>query len=272
MGRTSSRVLVKSTVELEPLYQVWQVTQQKREIPTVLPVATMWDIVVFMPLERRLFTVMTEKVKPEFLLVFESVEEFENAVLRTGGETGFFIRTGHPLAAGSHALLQVVLRGFKAPVYFEGRVVWRRVRSGGPKLPTGSFVGLSDHDRERLLSVSRHLRSEGKNQDLREYPRYPVFVSASCFTSHGKLVAKTRNLSRNGAYLVCAGLLPDRGAHFPVDFFFEGREGRETRLMVRAAWIKSGESSGLMGIQFKPGLLGRRRIERVIERFEPGPK
>jgi hypothetical protein len=133
-------------------------------------------------------------------------------------------------------------------------------------------VGLSDHDRERFLSVVRHLRSERKNQELREHPRYPVFIAASCFTSHGELDAETRNLSRSGAYLVCTGLLPEKGAHFPVSFFFDGRKGRATRLVVRAAWIKSGESNGLMGIQFKPGVLGRRRIERVLGKFEPGPK
>jgi hypothetical protein len=153
-------------------------------------------------------------------------------------------------------------------VSLEGRVLWRRIRPGGPKMPAGVFIALVDRDRARLESIFRYLRSSRHQKEKRADPRYPVLLPARYQTSKGEFASETRNLSRGGAFLRCQGPLLTVGAKFPVVLFLEGEAGKGIPLSAKVAWIDYFEDTQGMGVVFDPGQSQLKKVHRLLDRFE----
>ncbi len=203
-----------------------------------------------------------------FWLAFDSAEEFERAFERQGPDKGMFHRTPRTLSVGDRVTILVTVKGSRGMVNLEGRVLWRRIRSGGPKMPAGVFIALVDRDRARLDSIFRYLNSANPQKEKRSDPRYPVLLPASYQTSTGEFPSQTRNLSRGGAFLRCQGPLLTVGARFPMVLFLDGEDGRGTSLKVKVAWIDYFEDTQGMGVMFDPGQSQVKKVHRLIDRFE----
>lgn len=207
-------------------------------------------------------------VEHRFWLTFDSVDEFERVLERKGPDTGIFHRTLRAFAVGDRLLILVTIKGIEGIVNLEGRVLWRRIRSGGPKMPAGVFIALVDRDRARLDSIVRYLRSPKPHKQERAHPRYPVLLPAKYQTSKGEFPSETRNLSRGGAFLRCKGPLLTVGAEFPVILFLDGEAGKGTSLNAKVAWIDYFEDTQGMGVVFDPGQSQLKKVHRLLDKFE----
>ena len=203
-----------------------------------------------------------------FFLTFDSVEDFDRAFERKGPDTGLFHRTVRAFAVGDRLSIIVTIKGAQGMVSLEGRVLWRRIRSGVPKMPAGVFIALVDRDRARLDSIFRYLRSSTHLKEKRTDPRYPVLLPAKYQTSKGEFQSETRNLSRGGAFLHCKGLLLTVGAKFPVILFLDGEGGKGISLNAKVAWIDYFEDTQGMGVVFDPGQSRLKKIHRLLDKLE----
>jgi Tfp pilus assembly protein PilZ len=211
---------------------------------------------------------LTGDIKHRFWLTFDSVDEFERILERKQPDVGIFHRTLRAFAVGDRLSILVNIKGIDGIVSLEGRVLWRRIRSGGPKMPAGVFIALVDRDRARLDSIVRYLRSPSPPKQTRAHPRYPVLVPAKYQTSKGEYQSETRNLSRGGAFLRCQGPLLTVGAEFPMVLFLDGEGGKGTSLKARVAWIDYFEDTQGMGVMFDPGQSQLKKLHRLLDRFE----
>ena len=211
---------------------------------------------------------LTGDVEHRFWLTFDTVDEFERVMERKGGDIGIFHKTLRAFAVGDRLSILVTIKGAEGMVSLEGRVLWRRIRSGGPKMPAGVFIALVDRDRARLDSVLRYLRSNKPNKQNRLHPRYPVLLPAKYQTSKGEFNSETRNLSRGGAFLRCKGPLLTVGAKFPVILFLEGESGKGIPLNAKVAWIDYFEDTQGMGVMFDPGQSQLKKVHRLLDKFE----
>lgn len=211
---------------------------------------------------------LTGDIQHRFWLTFDTVGEFERAFERRGPDTGIFHRTLRAFAVGDRLSILVTIKGVEGMVSLEGRVLWRRIRSGGPKMPAGVFIALVDRDRARLDSVFRFLKSSRHQKEKRADPRYPVLLPARYLTSKGEYPSETRNLSRGGAFLRCQGPLLTVGARFPVILFLDGEAGKGTSINVKVAWIDYFEDTQGMGVVFDPDQSQLKKVHRLLDRFE----
>ena len=203
-----------------------------------------------------------------FFLTFDSVDEFDRAFERKSPDTGLFHHTLRAFSVGDRVSILVTIRGAQGLVSLEGRVLWRRIRSGGPKMPAGVFIALVDRDRARLDSVVRYLRASKQNKEKRGDPRYPVLLPAKYQTNKGEFQSETRNLSRGGAFLRCSGPLLTVGAKFPIVLFLDGEAGKGISLKAKVAWIDYFEDTQGMGVVFDPGQSQLKKVYRLLDRFE----
>lgn len=204
----------------------------------------------------------------QFFLSFDTVRDFDRACERRGTETGFFFGVDRNLAVGEKVSILVSVKGIRTPVALEGRVLWRRIRDGGPDMPPGLFVGLVDRDRARLDSIVRFLQSSGKHKERRDHFRFPVHLEARYQTAKGSFPSETRNISRKGAFLRCMGPLLTVGASFPVTLFLDDDDTKGTQLSARVAWIDYFEDTQGMGVEFDGGQSQLRKINRLCDRLE----
>lgn len=211
---------------------------------------------------------LTGEVEHRFWLTFDTVDDFERAMEHKGSDVGIFHRTLRAFAVGDRLSILVSIRGSEGMISLEGRVLWRRIRSGGPQMPAGVFIALVDRDRARLDSILRYLRSNKPNKQTRAHPRYPVLLPAKYQTSKGEFPSETRNLSRGGAFLRCKGPLLTVGARFPVILFLEGEDGKGTSLNAKVAWIDYFEDTQGMGVMFDPGQSQLKKVHRLLDKFE----
>lgn len=216
----------------------------------------------------KILSMLAGDVDHRFLLTFDSVEEFDRAFERKGPDTGLFHRTLRAFSVGDRVSILVTIKGAQGMVSLEGRVLWRRIRSGGPKMPAGIFIALVDRDRARMDSIVRYLRASKHQKDKRGDPRYPVLLPAKYQTSKGEFQSETRNLSRGGAFLRCSGPLLTVGAKFPIVLFLDGEAGKGTSLSAKVAWIDYFEDTQGMGVVFVPGQSQLKKIYRLLDRFE----
>jgi len=211
---------------------------------------------------------LTGDVEHRFWLTFDTVDDFERTMEHKGSDVGIFHKTLRAFSVGDRLSILVTIKGAEGMVSLEGRVLWRRIRSGGPKMPAGVFIALVDRDRARLDSVLRYLRSNKPNKQLRAHPRYPVLLPAKYQTSKGEFSSETRNLSRGGAFLRCKGPLLTVGAKFPVILFLDGEAGKGTSLNAKVAWIDYFEDTQGMGVMFDPGQSQLKKVYRLLDKFE----
>ncbi|MBN2496569.1 MAG: PilZ domain-containing protein [Deltaproteobacteria bacterium] len=205
----------------------------------------------------------------EFMLVFDSADHFDRTFERKGAETGFFFPSRRDVSLGQEVMIRATIQGFEEPVYLRGVVAWRRVQSGGTKMPAGMYVTLSERDRARLDGIVKYLKMGSKSKERRRHSRLPMLVSARYQTAEGAFGAETRNLSEGGAFLRCRkGPLLTVGARFPVVLYLEGEDGKQTELDVRVAWIDLFDASKGMGVEFESGQPELRRITRALRRFQ----
>jgi Tfp pilus assembly protein PilZ len=207
-------------------------------------------------------------IEHRFLLTFDTVDGFEQALTHDGPDTGIFHKTLRAFAVGDRLSILVTIKGAEGIVSLEGRVLWRRIRSGGPQMPAGVFIALVDRDRARLDSIVRYLKSNKPNKQTRAHPRYPVLLPAKYQTSKGEFPSETRNLSRGGAFLRCNGPLLTVGAKFPVILFLDGEAGKGTSLNAKVAWIDYFEDTQGMGVMFDPGQSQLKKVHRLLDKFE----
>jgi Tfp pilus assembly protein PilZ len=207
----------------------------------------------------------------QFFLSFESPQAFDAAFERKGSETGFFFHSAGSLSVGDRVILMVHVKSVNNPVFLEGKVIWRRLRPGGPNLPAGVFVGLVDRDRARLDGIVKYLESPGK-AERRKYTRFPVNFEAIYSTSKGEFSSRIRNLSVSGAFLRCAGPLLTVGARFPIVLRTDEEKHKEIALNVRVAWLDFFEDTQGMGVVFIRGQSHLKKVRRLIETFEKNLK
>jgi Tfp pilus assembly protein PilZ len=207
-------------------------------------------------------------IEHRFWLTFDTVDGFEQALTHDGPDTGIFHKTLRAFAVGDRLSILVTIKGAEGIVSLEGRVLWRRIRSGGPQMPAGVFIALVDRDRARLDSIVRYLKSNKPNKQTRAHPRYPVLLPAKYQTSKGEFPSETRNLSRGGAFLRCKGPLLTVGAKFPVILFLDGEAGKGTSLNAKVAWIDYFEDTQGMGVMFDPGQSQLKKVHRLLDKFE----
>jgi len=199
---------------------------------------------------------------------FDSVERFNRACERRGAETGFFFRGNRDLKVGERVSILVSVKGIRTPVDLEGRVLWRRVRDGGPQMRPGLFVGLVDRDRARLDSIIRFLQTTGKRKERRNHFRFPVNLPATYQTAKGHFSSETRNISRKGAFLRCPAPLLTVGASFPLVLFLDKDTSRGTELKARVAWIDYFEDTQGMGVEFSGSQAPLKKVNRLCDRLE----
>ncbi len=203
----------------------------------------------------------------KIFLPFESVAELDKALERSGAETGFFLEGIKSISIGELLTIVVSVKGAPAQVFLEGRVTWRRARSGGPNLPSGVFIGLLERDRARLGGIFKFLKSPG-TRERRTYQRYPVNFDASYKTSKGAFPSSVRNLSRGGAFMHCMGPLLTVGASFPLELRPRREKTEKIPLNVRVAWIDYFEDTQGMGVVFIKGQPQLKKVQRLVDNFE----
>lgn len=203
-----------------------------------------------------------------FYLSLESVKAFGQTFENKGEEeTGCFFPTARKISVGQPALVCVTIKTVRSPVYLEGIVAWRRVRSGGPKMPQGVFVKLLDRDRARLDGIVRFLQSSTKGKDRRRHQRYPVFARAVYLTAQGEFSSETRNLCEGGAFLRCMGPLLSIGARFPITLFIKGDQTRGVELQAQVAWIDLFSDSKGMGVVFERDQPELKQVLKAVKRI-----
>lgn len=203
----------------------------------------------------------------QFHLIFDTAAEFDDTFKRRGAETGLFFKSGRALAVGDKVTIQISVKGIHGPVFLEGRVIWRRHRSGGSEMPAGFFIGLVDRDRARLDAIVKFFKSP-KEKDRRQHLRFPVNIKATYNTSKGSFKSEIHNLSRGGAFLRCLGPLLTVGARFPLDLFLDEHGGKSVPLDVRVAWIDFFEDTQGMGVVFIKGQSQLKKVIRLIGNLE----
>lgn len=201
----------------------------------------------------------------EFTVVLSSVDEFEKTFTNKGADTGVFFSVSRAVKVGDRAMLRVSINGHSEPLFLEGRIRWRRVKAGGPKLPAGIFVGLVERERSHLEGLARFLASGRSRAERRRNPRYPVEIPASYGTSKGFFPAEVMNVSRAGAFLRCLGPLLSVGVRFPVKLGVGEKKDPFIQLNAQVAWIDLFEDTKGMGIGFIRGQAGIKEIERVVK-------
>lgn len=211
---------------------------------------------------------MPDSNRFHFQLSFDSAKEFDAAFERKGEATGVFFGSAREHEVGSRVIIRVEVKGAPSPIYLEGMVAWRRARSGGPRLPKGVFVALTDRERARLDGVVKFLRSAARGKDRRTDQRYPLFADATYATATGEFPSETRNISAGGVYLRCQGPLLSVGARFPVTLHLEGGLSRGVTLNGRVAWLDLFEDSKGMGVVFDEGQASIKHVHRAIKRIK----
>ncbi|NMB77214.1 MAG: hypothetical protein GYA21_19060 [Myxococcales bacterium] len=201
----------------------------------------------------------------EFTVVLSSVDEFEKTFANKGADTGVFFPVNRTVKVGDRAMLRVSLKGHAEPLFLEGRIRWRRVKPGGPKLPAGIFVGLVERERSHLEGLARFLASGRSRAERRKNPRYPVEIPASYGTSKGFYSAEVMNVSKAGAFLRCLGPLLSVGVRFPVKLEVGEKKGAPIQLNAQVAWIDLFEDTKGMGIGFIRGQAEIKEIERIVK-------
>jgi hypothetical protein len=214
---------------------------------------------------------MTDKeVKPwRIPLHFETIEEMESFFRREGPDIGFFQDSNYPPGMGHRASIVVTVDALKNPLPLEGRVLWRRMKSGKGVL-AGAFIGLVDRDRERLSAILDYLSFGAFRAERRSHVRYPAFLKATCLTDTGKFSTETLNLSERGAFLSCYGLPPEKGEHFPMTIFFESGAERSVMMNARVAWSSRIANRYCMGVEFLADQPQRNEYQRSLESIESG--
>ena len=202
-----------------------------------------------------------------FFLTFQSVDEFERVMEGIGPSGGIFFKSTRPLSAGKQVSIVTRIKGIADPVFLRGVIVSRRVRTGGPNLPAGVYVRLTDRDRARIGRVVRYLKS-AKIRMQRIHPRYPLTIPAKYSTSEGEIESCTLNISQGGVFLHTTGPLLTTGARFSLVLYPKGEEGKPLRVDARVAWIDYFESTKGMGVAFTSGQGRLKRIQRLISGYE----
>jgi len=207
--------------------------------------------------------------KRQFFLTLEKAEDFKDIFERDGTEVGRFFPSSHNLRVGERVSLVVTVKGLDISVFLEGKIVWRRTRPGGAKIPAGVFVGLVERDRARLEGISKYLKAPSE-RERRSFKRYPVSMEATYSTAKGEFSSKVSNLSQGGAFLRCMGPLLTVGARFPLILHLdqEGEKGKRLSIEVRVAWIDYFEETQGMGVIFEGGQFQLRKIKRLVGGFE----
>jgi Tfp pilus assembly protein PilZ len=201
----------------------------------------------------------------EFTLVCAAVEDFEKALPNKGPETGLFFPLSRQVKVGDRAMIRVSIRGFADPLFLEGRIRWRRVKPGGPRLPAGIFVGLVERERSHLDAMVKFLKEGRSRAERRKHPRFPVDIRASYGTSKGFFDAEMMNVSKAGAFLRCLGPLLSVGVRFPVKVNLGDKNDPLVQLNAQVAWIDLFEDTKGMGIGFIRGQSELREIERIVK-------
>lgn len=200
----------------------------------------------------------------KFFLFFDTVHEFGQGFERSDGQMGVFFQSTRALL-GQAALIRVAVRSMPLPIFLEGVVALRRLKSAGPDLPPGVVINLTDRDRSRVDGIVGYHASKAENKDRRETPRIPVFASAKYKTAKGEFQAQVRSLSEGGAFLRCQGPLISIGAPLDCTLFLGGEDVPGVSMTGRVAWIDMFDSSKGLGVMFDPGQRGLVKVGKHIE-------
>ncbi|HUU02606.1 MAG TPA: PilZ domain-containing protein [Myxococcota bacterium] len=203
----------------------------------------------------------------KLFLPFATVAEFDKALDRSGADTGFFLEGFRSLSIGEQVTIVISVKGSPGQVFLEGRVIWRRARSGGRKMPSGVFIGLIERDRARIDGIFKFLKSPG-TRERRMHQRFHVDLDASYRTSKGAFPSSVSNLSRGGAFLRCMGPLLTVGARFPLELRPRREKTDKIPLNVRVAWIDYFEDTQGMGVVFVKGQPQLKKVQRLVDGYE----
>jgi len=209
--------------------------------------------------------------KEDFFLKFATMAEFRQAIEHKEQTPGVFLRYTRPISVGTRVSIMVEVKERNRSFFFDGEVLWRRLRSGGPRLPPGVFVRMTKQDMTRLDASIRYLTDSGA-EERRRQPRYPIKLSGLYATSKGEFQCQTLDLSRGGAFVRCMGPLLIIGDVFPLVLYPEEEGGKGVVISVRVAWIEFVEERRGMGVAFVDSKSHLKKIFRVLDNYEINQK
>ena len=203
----------------------------------------------------------------KLFLPFDSVDDFVKELGDNQDELGFFVKSKSSLGVGKRVSIVASVMGTKSLVFLEGTVLWQRHRSGGPKLPSGIFVGLVDRDKARLDSILKYLKTEGKIEQ-RTSPRYPISLPSAYYTSQGAFSSHVKNLSVGGAFIKCDGPLFTVGTRSPLQIYLKGERVKGLTVETQVAWLDYFDETKGMGLAFIAKQPQLETIKFLVEKYE----
>jgi Tfp pilus assembly protein PilZ len=209
---------------------------------------------------------ISDKVN-RFFLYFDSAEAFDIDFERNRQDTGYFFKTTRSISVGEMVSIIVSVKDSKNQIFLEGQITHRRVRSGGPKLPSGVFVVLTTRARANLDGIVKYLKS-GNAKEARAHTRFPIALRATYGTSEGSFTSETSNISREGAFLRCKGPLFTIGTKFPLVIYEQGENVKGLALDAQVAWIDYFKDTKGMGVTFIKGQAQLKTIRRILGKYE----
>ena len=201
-------------------------------------------------------------VKNIFKAQFDSANAFQQAFAARGDDVGLFLSTGLDLPLGERVVIKALVAKQPEPVYLDGLVAWRRMRSRGRSLPRGLFVTLSGTARRRFDATVYYLSRNDRSSEGRAHARFPVFSQAEYRTNRGDHPAEIRDISMGGAFLQLQGPLLKVGAHTVVTVNFQNES-----IQLQAKVVRFDPTPGSPGlaVSFNPGQSALKRLSRTMK-------
>ncbi|MBW1810581.1 MAG: PilZ domain-containing protein [Deltaproteobacteria bacterium] len=200
-------------------------------------------------------------------LPFNSVDDFVKELEENEAEKGFFVKSISTLVVGQQVSIVASIKGTKNPVFLEGMVLEQPLRLAGQMSPSDVFIGLVEHDRTRLDSIFKYLKTESKIEH-RAHPRYPISMPSAYYASMGAFSSQVKNLSVGGAFIKCDGPLFSIGTHSSLQIFVEGDRVKGLTLKTKVAWIDNSEDAKGMGLAFIAKQPQLETIKFLVEKYE----
>jgi Tfp pilus assembly protein PilZ len=183
-------------------------------------------------------------------LGFSSIDELEEKFTSEGEGIGFFHSDPPALQVGRKVSILISIRNIIHPLDFEGAVLWRSPKFEDESEKKGSFIGLDLREGRRFTESLRFLRMGCLGSTNRTQVRYPVYLKATYRLSENEYTSHTKNVSRRGAYLLCAGQAPREGDQLVVSLQLDPVKEKDACLDSTVRWLdRNGKVFG-MGVEF----------------------
>jgi Tfp pilus assembly protein PilZ len=211
---------------------------------------------------------MSGIIRNIFSVQLKSVADIEQVLRSNGNGSGLFFHTGHELKVGELVTIKASIKNLPNPVFLDGWVAWRRLRSRGTKLPRGLYVSLAEGEQSRLEGFMHFMNRSPEISTARAYPRFPVFIPAEYLTAKGSHKATTRNISMGGAFLKCEGPLLPEGSRTNIILDLSNQKDKGLELKSEIVRFEPQIENQAIAVRFEPGQSNLSQLARAIKTIQ----